>query len=112
MNNHHTNQLEIPRKNNKALGIVAIVLASVALLVALSSLGLSIYNTIRMPTSIKSYVNSHKDELRGPEGPIGPAGFNGLNGRNGSDGANGSNSSQSSHCTTTGIYNSLYTDCY
>ncbi len=106
MEKHRSKQISLPVRKKNTLGIVATILASVALIIALSSLALSIYNTIRLPSIVKSYVSSNKDELRGAQGPQGPQGYNGNSGRdgaNGSNGLDGSNSSSPTYCST---YNS------
>lgn len=103
-NNQQTERHKILKRYIIALWIMGVASAA--------SLALSVYTYVSMPKSVESYVNAHKDELKGEKGDrgdIGPQGFNGVNGSNGSSG----NANQPLSCTNSyyGGYSS-YTTCY
>lgn len=83
-----------------------VVLCIFTLFVSLVAAGLSIAALSTMPSQIDSYVQAHKQELKGDTGATGPRGFTGASG------LNGTNSYSPTHCSTYGFGDYASTNCY
>jgi hypothetical protein len=79
---------------------VAVVVAVIA---ALGSLGLSLYNTAQFNTRVKVYVQAHALTLQGPAGPAGLQGDSGAAGAEGPPGV--TNLASYNQCLQNQIYN-------
>ena len=69
-----------------------VVLAISAICISLASASFSVYVYFNTPKQINSYVQAHKNELKGAtgkQGDIGPPGFNGVSGSPGATGSSG-----------------------
>ena len=100
-----THHQQKPHKHGwvNALSIIAIILS----LLSLTSNAIT-YAT--MPAQIHSYVQAHKDELKGADGRDGTDGRDGVNGING---VNGRNSYSPTYCSTYSYtYSYSSTSCY
>ncbi len=86
-----------------------IVLCIFTLLISLASAGFCVLVLADMPNEIDSYVQAHKQELKGDKGDRGPMGPRGLTG---APGSNGINSYAPTHCYSSDLFGSVSTDCY
>ena len=85
-------------------------LAVVAIILSLVSIGYSLYVQSMIPQQIHSYVQDHRDDLKGKDGQDGQNGRNGMDGR---DGANGTSNYRSPvYCNSYNYGSSLSTSCY
>lgn len=66
-----------------------VVLAVVAILISLASVGFSTFVYFNTPKQINNYVRAHNKELKGDKGDAGPQGSTGFTGRAGAAGADG-----------------------
>ena len=100
-----THHQQKPHKHGwvNALSIIAIILSAISLLSNAIT-----YATI--PGQVDSYVQAHKDELKGADGKDGR---DGVDGRNGVNGVNGRNSYSPTYCSSyTGSFGYTSTSCY
>jgi hypothetical protein len=86
-----------------------VILCIFTLVVSLVSVGLCAVALSGMPNEIDSYVQAHKEELKGEKGDTGPEGPRGFTG---AAGLNGSNSYSPTHCSSYGFDDYVSTNCY
>jgi hypothetical protein len=103
-----TKNNELVRNNHKP-SKAPLIISIIALCLGLASATFAGYLYATQPQRINSYVQAHKNELKGDKGDngdIGPRGFSGANG------SNGSNSYSPTHCSTYGFGDYASTNCY
>jgi hypothetical protein len=86
-----------------------VVLCVFTLFVSLVATSLSMAALSSVPNQVDTYVQTHKQELKGDKGDTGQTGPRGFTGANG---LNGTNSYAPTHCSTYGFGDYASTNCY
>lgn len=91
-----------------------VILSVFAILISVSSAGISIVLYVKTPHDIATYMQTHKDEFKGDKGDEGRVGPQGAQGAAGATGRTGASASSSSYCNTQyySTLNSASTTCF